>query len=143
MINHIWTVLCSKSITDQESNNISLLEVLEQLTIAGPPTPGVVPVRFEVVTLWGRSDTDQPSRGHARLLFLTPSDTVTGEHEHDIDLSVYQRTRNRTLMTGLPVQETGRHHFRVQLRDEGETEWRDVADIPLQVSLEPSEGRRG
>jgi hypothetical protein len=140
MINHIWTVLCSKSITDQESNNISLLEVLEQLTIVGPPIPSVVPVRFEVVTLWGRSDADQPSRGHARLLFLTPSDTVIGEHEYDIDLSVYQRYRTRTVMTGLPVQEAGRHHFRVQLRDEGETEWRDVANIPLQVLLETSEG---
>lgn len=138
MIVHVWTVLCSRSIIDDKSNNISLIDVLEQLAIIGF-LPTVVPITFEVVNLWARSDVDQPSRGQARLRFLDPSGHIRGEHEYEVDLSAHQRSRTGIAIAGLPVQEAGHHHFLVQLWDEGEAEWRDVVRIPLEILFEPSE----
>jgi hypothetical protein len=145
MINHIWTVLCSRSIIDSETNNITLFEVLEQLTLAGPPLAReiAIPLHFEVVSLWSRARDDQPSRGRARLLLITPSGTVVKNQEYDIDLSVYSRSRTRVRVIGLPVPEAGHHQFCVQLRVEEETEWRDVAKIPLQIVLQTSGAGNG
>jgi hypothetical protein len=109
-----------------------------------PPSPEgkitLIPISFDVVTLWSRASDNQPARGSARLLLTTPSDKIVGEQEHNVDLTVYQRARTRTRMAGLPIQEAGRYQFRVQFRHDGEAEWRDVANIPLQIVFEPVEG---
>ena len=144
MIEHIWTVACTRSVIDKETNNFSLLEILEQLTIPESPLPEgkitLIPISFDVVTLWSRASDNQAARGSAKLLFITPSGKIVGEHEHNVDLTVYSRARTRTRMAGLPIQEAGRYQFRVQLRHDGETEWRDVATVPLQISFDPVEG---
>lgn len=143
MIDHVWTVLCSRSVIDQDSNNITLFEVLEQLTITGPPLVtgevGVVPIACELVTLWSRTRDNQASRGYGRAVLLSPSETVIREQEYDIDLTVHARTRHRVRLHGLPIQEAGRYRFRVDVRDEGEREWRTVASVPLEVVLAPAE----
>lgn len=146
MITHIWSVLCSRSIIDRDTNNISLLDVLEQLAITPTPEEGEVariPINCEIVTLWSRTPQDQPVRGYTRLLFLGPSGVQVGEGtELEIDLSAYPRTRMRTRMNELQFREAGTHVFRVQLRDDPTTEWRDVASIPLQIIFRSDEQTR-
>lgn len=138
MIEHIWTVICSRSIINKETNNITLFEVLEQLNLMEPPLPlpegtiGGIPIIFEVVTLWNRSN-DEPTMGRARLQLLTPSGSVINEHEYSIDLTDHSRARAKTQVVGLPVQEFGRHQFRMQLWDEDNNQWRDVTSVPLYI----------
>src|SRR3990170_8918177 len=142
MIDHIWTVLCTKSAIDRTSNNISLFEVLEQITATGAAVDAegvaMLPVTCELVTLWSRSRDNQPCRGRARLILLSPTDAVINETEYDVDLTVYERTRHRTGINGIPVREWGRYHLRVLVRDEGEADWRTVASVPLHIILEPA-----
>src|SRR6266496_2777341 len=100
MIEHAWSVLCSKSTIDAETNNISLIEVLEQISIAtGPPaagTEGLIPLRVELVTLWMRAQPDQPGHGRGRVSFVRPSGTMTESiQEFDIPLQTTQRMRHR------------------------------------------------
>ena len=33
----LWALLCKNVITDQDTNNISLIEVVDELTIPAPP----------------------------------------------------------------------------------------------------------
>ena len=140
MIAHIWTVLCSQSIINENTKNISLIEVLEQVTIAGPlpsaEQENSIPMTFEIVSLWSRGADNQPSRRLARIHFLSPSNILIREFAYEVDLSVYQRTRTRARINGLPFREAGQYHFNVQLRDENETDWQEVARIPLQIEIE-------
>lgn len=142
MIQHIWTVVCSNSVIDQDSNNISLQSVIEQLNITGtPPAPGavpVVPITLEVVTLWAKTNFDEPAQGDARVTFLSPSGVPSEQLRFDyhIDLSTYKRNRTRWRINGLPVLGAGPHTFRVELQNEGE-EWREVATVPLEVIIGP------
>ena len=46
MIEHAWSVLCTRSVTDRESNNISLFEVIEQISTVGPAPPPGAPTAF-------------------------------------------------------------------------------------------------
>lgn len=142
MVQHVWTVLCTRSITDSETNNVSLIEVLEQLTIADPgAAPGVeglVPMPLELVTLWSRETDDRPARGRGRISFERPSGLVRESvSEHDIDLTVSLRVRHRQRFMGIPIREPGRHVFRVELRDDARQNWATVATVPLEVVFQP------
>lgn len=142
MIDHVWTVLCSRSVTDKDTNNINLLEVIEQVTIIGTPPPegqeGIVPIPLEVVTLWTRTRDDQSARGRARIKFVRPSGVLDrATNEIDVDLTTHKRTRNSMKISGLPISEQGRHGFTVELwKDETQT-WAEVASIPLEVGFSP------
>ena len=143
MIDHVWTVVCSHSVTDRDSNNVSIFNVIEQINITGEPKPqGVVPIRFEIVTLWARSDFDEPARGRARIIFISPSGKkVKLSEERDIVLSKYERLRARQFVQGLPVREPGRHVFQVELQNEGENRWRKVASVPLKIAFVSPEAK--
>jgi len=143
MIDHVWTVVCSHSVTDRDSNNVSIFNVVEQIKVTGEPKPqGVVPIRFEIVTLWARSDFDKPARGRTRITFTSPSEKkVKLGEERDIDLSKYERLRTRRAIQGLPVSEPGRHVIRVELQNKGENRWRKVASVPLKIEFVSPEAK--
>lgn len=138
MIEHIWTVLCSRSLIDHRTNNISLIDIIEELQIVGPPLPQpggqfVIPINFEVVTLWGRGQNNLPIRGYGRLLFIDPASNTLRSLDYEIDLSVFQRVRTCLGIIGLSVQNQGRYILRVQMRENGNEEWQTVANIPLNI----------
>ncbi len=143
MIDHVWTVICSRAVIDRDSNNVSIQNVIEQLTIRDEPKPGMmVPILLEAVTLWVRAKPDIPGRARTRLTFLSPSGKAFGSIESEIDLSKFERYRSRVHFSGLPIEEPGRHVFCVELQKEGEDEWRQVAVIPLSVVFNPSEAEQ-
>lgn len=108
MIRHVWTVLCSQSIIDRETNNLSLIEVLEQITVVATPVAGregVIPLHMEVVTSWVRTVPERPARGRSRLSFVRPSGVLAESiQEHEIDLSDNGRLRHRIKIAGLTIK---------------------------------------
>jgi len=141
MIDHVWTVVCSQAVIDRDTNNVSLHNVAEQITIQDRPDPDASAlIPLEVVTLWARSDLSIPSRGQGRFTFVSPSGkTKVGPTLFDIDLSEYRRYRTRTRLRVLPVGEPGRYIFRVDYKDENGQRWRKVAAVPLEVTFESPE----
>jgi hypothetical protein len=136
MIDHVWTVACSRAVIDQASNNVSLESVIEQLAIAGKPVPnGVVSVPIDIVTLWARSDPAVPSKARLRLSLLAPSGRGLGSKELDVDLTTAERQRTLIRFPGMPVSEPGRHLFRVELQQDPEGDWQLVASIPVTVDF--------
>jgi hypothetical protein len=135
MIDHIWSVLCSRSIVDSETNTVSIHDVIEQIKINTEPVPdGFLPISLEVITLWGRAKTDTPDEGVERVLFETPSGKSIVVSEARIDLSAAQRHRQRVKFTGLRLGESGRYYFKVELKNGDE--WKQVAAIPITVIFE-------
>jgi hypothetical protein len=139
MIDHIWSILCSNSIIDIETNNVSILNVIDQITVNAEPSPdGFLPMPFEVVTLWVRSEKDSPAQGMERLLLVSPSSETTVAAEAVIDLTKADRHRHRVKFSGIPAKEQGRHYFKVEVKESTDTEWRQVAAIPLMIMFEKS-----
>ncbi|MEA3344807.1 MAG: hypothetical protein U9Q78_00935 [Chloroflexota bacterium] len=144
MIDHVWTVVCSRSVIDRDSNNVCLLNVLEQITVGGKPTAEdveAIPIEMEVVSLWARSDLDVPTGGAERLTLVSPSGEVLFSGESEIDLSAHRRFRNRARFRGLPIREEGRYVFRVESQADDEVGWHHAADIPLEVIFEEESGQ--
>jgi hypothetical protein len=147
MIDHVWSVLCSRSVIDSSSNNISLIEVLEQLSIRrmppGADEEGVVPIQCELVTLWARADEEEPATGRGRITLVRPSGLAMPSQEFEIDLTRVQRTRHRARMNGVPVSEAGRYTFRIEFSTADGDTWDEVARVPLYVSFVPPESPAG
>ena len=143
-MNHVWTVVCERSLIDKDSNNLSLINVIEQIQIgsleeipegAPPPTGGG---RIEVVTMWSRSNLETPETTNTRTIFYSPTGDELVRNEPYIDLTEFKRLRARWLYIGLPPYSgDGQYTFVVQQEVDGE--WRTEAEVPLEISKIPSE----
>lgn len=140
MIDHIWTVLCSRSVVDERSKNVSIQNAIEQLTATGEPVPGqLIPMQLEVVSLWTRTEPETPTKGRLRVALHAPSGKVFGQLELPVNLTEHERFRSQMRYTGIPAEEAGRHYFYVDLQEEDEGEWRRVAAVPLTIAFKPPE----
>jgi hypothetical protein len=137
MIQHIWSVLCSRALLDKDSNNISLIEVIEQINVGAIP-PGdqlaAIPMPMELVTLWCRAPEDPPTSGRARVVIIGVTGTRTELPPYNIDLATYPRVRNRSRFAGVQYQQLGRMEFVVELQVGDGDEWTPVAKLPVQVA---------
>lgn len=134
MPNHIWSVLCSNSIIDRDTNNI-ILPVIEQLEV-GVRTGVVVeeinvPANLQLVSLWEKKD--DVGDFTATVEVIGPKNESVQQGEITFSFGEYSRFRTRIGFSGLKVTETGRYLFNVFLSG-GDLEGRKkVASIPLQV----------
>lgn len=138
MIRHVWSVLCAKSVTDNATNNISLIEVVEQI-VAVPPnnpppqSPGIVLLPLEIVSLWARENPSVPARGRARVDLVGPNGAPLTNFQFEIDLSKFERLRTQGKMNGVPVVAAGLYSFIVSMQQEPQDSWLEVARVPLQM----------
>ena len=141
MIQHIWTVVCRAHIVDQQTNNVSLIDVLEEITVApeGVETPANVrqfPAIFSVVSLWSRGDPARPETGQARLSFLSPAGEQLGENTAEVDLREFRRMRLLNQFMGFPAAGAGIYRFVVERRADANAPWEEVARVPLDVTVQ-------
>jgi hypothetical protein len=137
MLEHIWSVLCSRSVIDSETNNVSIQDVIEQITINAEPAENCfLPFPLELITLWGRKETNEATKGTERVTFITPSGKIQVVSEAEINLTKVERHRQRVRFPGLPVSEAGKYYFKVEIKN-GNNDWQQVSAIPLTVIFQP------
>ena len=140
MIDHVWSVLCETSLLDQDSKLISLINVLEQLTIPEVPAPDKeLPIVVNLVSTWVRSDLNVPSQGQSQINFVSPSGNVLQVLANNIDLTKYERLRARGQFRGLKLPEEGQYHFDVEFREDDQHDWSKVASVPLKIIFKSNE----
>jgi hypothetical protein len=146
LIEHIWTVLCSSVITSRETNNVSLIEVTEELKVdvgmggdkkIADQSVVSLAVNLILVSLWSRMEDNKPIVGTAKDILLTPSGKTLGEHEFKINLSDHMRMRTMRNLIHLPIplKESGKYRFRTELLDEENKTWKAVSNIPLIINI--------
>jgi hypothetical protein len=144
MIEHVWSVVCGRATTDRESNNISLVDVFEQLNLLGPvpgpapiavegeaPKQPAVPLQFELVSLWIRQNPDEEEESVGRIRFVSPQNQDLIAHEFPVNLVHNPRMRTQLKSSAIPLAGPGRYRFVVEIRRAGA--WDTVARIPLLV----------
>jgi len=138
MIKHIWSVLCGSSSIDNESNKVSLFNILENLTIYGDPEQVTgIPINVEILTLWERL-YEEPCEGFMRIILINPHEIASQPFEFNIDLKEAHFHRTRMAITGLPLSGPGRYVYQVAYK-EGETNWQIAAELPILIRFENSE----
>ncbi|MEE8373212.1 MAG: hypothetical protein V3R87_05840 [Dehalococcoidia bacterium] len=135
----VWSVVCARSVIDKESNNVSLIDALEQIQVelvrSTAKAPVHLPFRIEWVTLWTRLLGEVPTVGRARDTIESPDGTVLFENEYDVDVHKKRRTRVTRRLGGLPLPASGTYRFLTHTQVEGHDTWQVVSDVPLEISI--------
>ncbi|HWN42141.1 MAG TPA: hypothetical protein VNW71_07945 [Thermoanaerobaculia bacterium] len=136
MPEHIWTVLCSRSVIDKDTNQVSLFDVVESVTAKLlqplPPAPkvGLLAFRSELVTLWKRSSDDEKVVTFKSEI-ITPDGREVATSTMEAEFT-QPRLRINFKAEALPIVGSGTYLFKVyaQVGDDCVT-----GSIPLEVNL--------
>jgi len=143
---HVWSVLCHKGIIDKASNNISLIEVVEEIHLSSEAVEGgakvlevIAAMPMNWVTLWARSDLGKPEKNWIKDTIVSPSGKILGGKEYEVDLQEYKRNRRIRSVPIPPSNEPGIYLFQTRLKVEGKKQWKKVAEVLLEVIVEKTE----
>ena len=142
MARHVFSVLCRRSITDQGSNLLSIIDILDGIAVApaqadeSSAKDGQAALAFDAsfVSQFSRSDLDKGEEFDVRVLLTGPGGEKLGGTSTRIDLTKFQNFRMATKFERLPLVGPGRYEFKVQLQDG--KRWRTVAAVPLAVTVQ-------
>lgn len=140
----IWAILCQSAVIDRYTNNVSLFNVIEEITVTSTPPQeasaggrmgAAASIVFELVTLWVRSDLEVPERGYGRIRLATPHDQISTGQEFEVDLTQYLRLRHRTHISTLPIGGEGIYRFVIDGRVDTQ-DWAEMFEVPLRVVIQ-------
>jgi hypothetical protein len=146
MPQHVWSVLCQKGILDQFSNQVTLLDVVENLSIetyddavraARDGKQVVIPIKIHLVSMWARGDFDVPETFISRHVLVLPDGTeIAPDHgTRAVDLVQYRRIRQFVRIEGFRFIGAGVYRFLIQWRASDANEWATVGNVPFDVEL--------
>lgn len=142
---HIWSVLCRRSVIDNETNNISLYDALEEVSVGVKvkqqvaPIPEVINIAidYEVVSLWMREDSDSRVQADTEIEIIQPDGKVAKTFPQKIDLpEKMRRFRTRYRINGLTVSTQGTYWFKIKIKETNEKQFRTVSEIPLEIKIQ-------
>jgi len=94
---HTWSILCRKALVEQETNIMSLLEVVEEINIpidkekfekAGKVT---VPCNFNIVHFISKEEKKEKESGNVMIEFYNPSGQ---KHKNTIEQKSSKRSKS-------------------------------------------------
>ena len=141
--------MCQKSITDKDNNLISLVEVIERLTVslneeflkqvhaAKAQKPYAFQHPFELVNMWQFDDSTPERSIEARLELLDPTAKVLSTLDYDVKIQPdQQRLRVNIKIPIVQVTVGGAYWFRVSVRSLGKKGYQEVANVPLEMVVQ-------
>lgn len=144
MINHIWSLLCRRSVIDSETNNLSVYDILEQLTVdikikkgnEDKATKINVPIEYEVISFWIKASEIKEFKGGIRLEIVNPEGMVEKTFEQPLEIPKdKRRLRSRIRINGFVADMPGNYIFRISYKESTKEQYKKAADIPLEVIL--------
>lgn len=134
----IWSVLCYKGCLDSYSNQVSLLDVIEGLSIKTNQLEGrlTIPVQMNLVSFWMRSEPGVPEAFEARANLVMPDGTQLPGLVLSGDLQTNLKLRTFMRIEGLEVRDPGPHWLALEYRTSAESEWVRVGKVPLDIQIE-------
>jgi hypothetical protein len=142
-INHIWSVLCKESIIGQDDNVISLIGVLEELTVNLTPIKGApfppnqnvnIPINYEIISFWAKENLNEEAKANIQISVINPDDKETILFNQELKIPEnLKRFRSRFKISGMTAHKDGIYFFKVAMKEEKES--KVVSKIPLEVKI--------
>lgn len=139
---HVWSVLCSKSITDKEENLISLISCIEHVEIKinkkNEENPNqqikAISVNLELVSSWFDNDLEHVRKFEMQIKITDNRYKEIEKFSAPFVLAENMKIlRTRMKIAALPIIKSGLYFFKVSFRNEKEQKFTAVAEIPLEL----------
>ncbi|MBI2611227.1 hypothetical protein HYW54_00585 [Candidatus Gottesmanbacteria bacterium] len=140
---HIWSILCRSSQIDKETNNLSIINVFEQLGITLDQKDHEkkiatvnIPIDYEIVSLWVKDTHGKKEKAEIILEIVDPKGKIlksfmqTGEMPETM-----RRLRTRFRIQGLGITLPGIYIFVIKIKEDGKRDFRIASEVPLEVQL--------
>lgn len=135
---HVWSILCRKSIIDPDTNIVNISESLEELELTIPELPETsshinIPIEFELTSYWVRRGEKVPD---GLVKVFDPKNEQLGEFPFNLGFKDdFTRSRTRIKFSGLVLTTEGEYKFKVGYKKEGGKKFEQVAELPLFVKF--------
>lgn len=148
-LKNIWSALCSRTAVDSQTNNISLFDILEQITVdlsregfkTGSSTKledarKAVPYEYSLVTFWTKTQLGASVKATIKLEIYDPLNQKLKEETFDIVVpELNKRVRHITRFKHLFITSSGIYNFRLSIKKDDQSDYQLVSEVPLEVSF--------
>ena len=144
LIQHIWSILCSSSSIDSQTNNVSLYNIVEEVGFKLQQTNEQQvnfseekkwPFNVEVVSLWKRTNQGNLV-ADAKIELLDPSNKKMQEVLYKLEFKPqHQRMRSIIKMNGITITGQGEYNFSILLKEDGSDKFKEITRIPIVVKI--------
>ena len=142
MINHVWSILAQSSSIDNDTNDLSIFNVLNNIVVYAEVGSEInLPIKFEIISLWEKGDEEVTEQGNTRLTFNYPDGSKKLMFEEKLDLSKTHFHRTRVRFLGMVLSKPGKHLILVELKQAESKRWKKVGKLPILVSFKAPEER--
>jgi hypothetical protein len=139
---NIWTILCSKSSVDAETNSLSLFDCIDQITINFidkkiDNEKKKIPIYVELVGLWLDDDESSNGKNYDLLIeFIGPNDKTVNKFVQEFNFEPHKR-RMRTIIKiqGMEITSEGTYKFLVKHKEKNKNVYTQDNEIPLDVKF--------
>ncbi len=144
----IWALACNSSSTDQQTNTLSLFNILEEMAIEfhgndKPKPEGVFPSGvsikhpFEIVIMLSRVGKDnQELNSQAKIELVDPLGKSLAENMVPIKIEENKkRLRVNIKVDGIKVTMAGEYEFKISLQGNKAGEYTEEMTVPLEVKF--------
>lgn len=148
-IKHIWTVVAESSVVDQQTNNISIHKVLEQLNVSlsvkdqetlkeaiNTNKAFWVSFPFQVISLWQSINPKKDPTAEVEIELVDSIGQSLQTTKFKLNFQK-DKTRMRSIIGSPTIRITGMgvYLFKVRIKEDDENEFSEVTEIPLEVRL--------
>lgn len=141
MIKNLWSILCRQSIIDRGSNNISMIEALEEIKINVDIQKGSsneiktinIPIEYEFISLWKRSDKNLIEEYDLKLEIIDPDENIVKTFNQKMIMqSGIKRYRSIFKISGFSATKNGEYIFKIETQ-----KGKNIisSKIPLEVEI--------
>jgi len=137
---NVWTVVCKNSITDSDTNSLSLLETLDEIQITYKDKietneVKILPISFHVVSLWFNEDIKTDRKFDLVVEVTDPSGKLLKDFKQECIIPAgKKRLRATTKIQGFGFTGQGKYLVSTKYRED-KTTYKKVAETPIDISL--------
>ncbi|MDD5721080.1 MAG: hypothetical protein PHT16_01360 [Candidatus Pacebacteria bacterium] len=147
-LNHVWSIICSNSLLDKDTNNLSFFNAIEKFTFKIQESELekikkdnkediIFQIPFQVVSRFARQDTGKVETLDYKVMLISPEGKIisTSNQKLAIEKNI-KNFRVRTNFQSLPVSKSGDYLIAIEFKDLIENRFNRVAELPIEVVLE-------
>ncbi len=150
----LWALLCQSASVDQQTNAVSVFNVLEELTLSTTPIDATKPptsietmdfpaktqvnTKYTMVVQTEREPgVNRDAQVTMRLAITDPAGETLVSHEFPVSFGFMDKTRARAIINfeNMLVTKTGRYTYTISTKSAGEKDFQEQYSTALDVKI--------
>ncbi len=139
---HVWSVICRHHIVDEESKNVSLIDIIDRLSFEGElpenrPFEVPLPTVYYFVSTWMSEKGDVQDKYDVMVKIIDPTGANIGNFTTELEMKPPDGSRTIGAMDTILYTVDGTYWLKLHLSDEQVSS--PIAHIPIEIVHRKSE----